>query len=224
MSKTASKFKEFSKGLLKENPVFVLALGLCPTLGVTTLVSNGIGMGLATTFVLLASNILISLLKDFIPEKVRIPSYIVVIASFVTIVDLTMAAYLPSLHASLGIFIPLIVVNCVILGRAESFASNNNVTNSILDALGMGLGFTLALTAIAFIRELLGNGTVQLFPVYIDNLFGTGMNIAFDGVLKIPGLFEEKIMIFAMPAGALIVMGLLQALLNWVNEKKRTGR
>ncbi len=152
--------KEFKKGLWKENPVFRLMLGLCPTLAVTTAAENGIGMGLATTFVLLCSNVIVARLRDIIPNKVRIACFIVIIATFVTIVDLMMHAYFYQLHKTLGLFIPLIVVNCVILGRAEAFASKNPVKTSFIDGLGMGLGFTLALVALGSIRELLGNGTI----------------------------------------------------------------
>ena len=152
-----SQLKNFSKGFISENPVFVLLLGMCPTLGVTTTAINGLGMGLATTFVLLMSNVVISLIKDLIPNKVRIPSYIVVIASFVTIVDLVMAGYLPALHEELGLFIPLIVVNCIVLGRAEAYASKNNLLSSTIDGLGMGLGFAFALTLLGAIREILGS-------------------------------------------------------------------
>ncbi|PID27884.1 MAG: electron transport complex subunit RsxE [Candidatus Cloacimonadota bacterium] len=160
-----SALNEFTKGFIKENPVFVMALGLCPTLAVTSSVVNALGMGFAATFVLICSNIFISLFKNFIPSKVRIPAYIVIIASFVTIVDMSMHAYLPALHKSLGLFIPLIVVNCIILGRAESFASKNNVFNSVLDGLGMGLGFTFALTVLGAIREVLGAGQLLGYPV-----------------------------------------------------------
>ncbi len=152
-----SNFKNFTKGFVKENPVFILLLGLCPTLGVTTSAINGLGMGLATTFVLVGSNIVVSLIKNLIPDKVRIPSFIVVIASFVTIIDLIMAGYVPALYESLGLFIPLIVVNCIVLGRAEAFASKNTVFSSLIDGLGMGLGFTMALTILGTVRELLGS-------------------------------------------------------------------
>ena len=141
-----NQIKNLTKGFIKENPVFVLFLGLCPTLGVTTSAINGMGMGLATTFVLVMSNLVVSLIKGFIPDKVRIPSFIVIIASFVTIVELTMQAFVPSLFEALGLFIPLIVVNCVVLGRADAFASKNRLFSSIVDGLGMGLGFTFALT------------------------------------------------------------------------------
>ena len=194
-----SSIKEFTKGFVKENPVFVMALGLCPTLAVTSSVMNAIGMGLAATFVLVCSNIFISLIKGFIPAKIRIPAFIVVIASFVTIVDMMMHAYLPPLHKSLGIFIPLIVVNCIILGRAEAFASKNNVLLSILDGLGMGLGFTLALVVIASIREILGAGQ-------------------FLGISLFPESFQPMLVAILAP-GAFIVMGLLMGLMNMVKKK-----
>ncbi|HPG33235.1 MAG TPA: electron transport complex subunit E, partial [Lentimicrobium sp.] len=160
-----SQLKNFTKGLLVSNPVLVLLLGMCPTLGVTTSAINGMGMGLATTFVLVASNVAISLVKDLIPDKVRIPSFIVIIASFVTIVDLIMAGYAPALHAQLGLFIPLIVVNCIVLGRAEAFASKNGVFSSMIDGLGMGIGFTFALMMLGSIGELLGSGAVFGFKL-----------------------------------------------------------
>ncbi len=202
--------KEFTKGLVKENPVFVLALGLCPALGVTSKVVNALGMGAGALFVLLGSNIFVSLLKNFIPEKVRIPAYIVIIASFVTIVEMVMEAFIPSLYDALGVFVPLIVVNCVILGRAEAFANKNNIGNSILDALGMGIGFTLALVVIALVREVLGAGTISLVPLG-----------GWDGVITIPGLVSAPARVFSLAAGALLVMGYLQALMNW--SKKKAG-
>lgn len=191
--------REFFKGFLKENPVFVLLLGMCPTLGVTSSAVNGLGMGLATLAVLLGSNIVVALLKNLIPEKVRIPAFIVVIASFVTIIDLTMAAFLPPLHEQLGLFIPLIVVNCVILGRAEAFASKNRLVASIVDGIGMGLGFTLALTLLGAIREILGAGA----------LFG----------LPLPFLNENPILLFVMPPGAFLALGFLIAAVNSLREK-----
>lgn len=194
-----SNLKEFTKGLIKENPVFVMALGLCPTLGVTSSVINGIGMGLATTFVLVMSNIFISLIKDFIPSKIRIPSYIVVIASFVTIVDMLMHAYVPALYKSLGLFIPLIVVNCIILGRAEAFAGKNKVIPSIFDGFGMGLGFTLALVVIAGIREILGAGQFLGFQI-------------------MPASYQPMLIAILAP-GAFLVMGLLMGLLNLIKKK-----
>lgn len=201
-------FKEFTKGLFKENPVFVILLGLCPALGVSNMVVNALGMGAGVIFVLLGSNIFVSLLKDFIPEKIRIPSYIVIIASFVTIVEMIMKAYIPSLYDSLGIFIPLIVVNCVILGRAEAFANQNSVAKSILDALGMGIGFTLALLLIALIREILGAGTITLFPMF-----------GWDGTLEIPGLVNAPVLVFGLPAGAMLVMGYLKGFFNFIGPK-----
>ena len=201
--------QEFSKGLIRENPIFIIVLGLCPALAVSTQVVNALGMGIGVIFVLLGSNIFVSLLKGFIPERVRIPAYIVIIASFVTIVDLVMQAYAPSLSKSLGVFVQLIVVNCIILGRAEAFANKNNVKDSIRDALGMGLGFTLALLIISLIREVLGAGTITLFPVG-----------GFDGTLRIPGLEKSPMRIMSLAAGALLVMGYLKALFTWAEAKR----
>ncbi len=194
--------QEFTKGIIKENPVFVMALGLCPTLAVSTSVQNAIGMGAAATFVLVCSNILISLLKNLIPSKVRIPCFILVIASFVTIVDMTMEAYVPALHKSLGIFIPLIVVNCIILGRAEAFASKNGVFKSMLDGLGMGLGFMLAIMVISSIREILGTGAL--------------LNIHL-----LPASYKPMI-VAILPPGAFITIGLLMGLLNIIQNKKKS--
>ncbi len=187
-----NQLQNFSKGFIKDNPVFVLLLGLCPTLGVTTTAINGLGMGLATTFVLVMSNLVVSLAKNAIPDKVRIPSFIVIIASFVTIVELTMQAYVPALFDALGLFIPLIVVNCVVLGRAEAFASKNNLGSSIIDGLGMGLGFSFALTLLGAVRELLGSGA----------LFGFKF-IQGDGML-----------VFVLAPGAFIALGYLIAIMN----------
>lgn len=205
--------KEFTKGILKENPIFILLLGLCPTLAVSTKVINALGMGAGVIFVLLGSNIFVSLLKNFIPDKVRIPSYIVIIASFVTIVDLVMQAYAPSLSESLGVFVKLIVVNCIILGRAEAFANKNTLKASVLDALGMGIGFTIGLLLISFIREVLGNGTITVFALG-----------GFDGVVQIPLLYEAPIRIFSLSAGALLVLGLLLGLFNWIESKRKGER
>ncbi|NJM14168.1 MAG: electron transport complex subunit E [Bacteroidales bacterium] len=191
------QWNNFSKGLLKENPTLVLFLGLCPTLGVTSSAINGLGMGLATTFVLTMSNLVVSLIKGAIPDKVRIPSFIVVIASFVTIVELAMQAYLPDLFNQLGIFIPLIVVNCIVLGRAEAFASKNNFFSSLIDGLGMGLGFALALTVLGSVREVLGSGAI----------FGHKF-IKGDGIL-----------IFVLAPGAFIALGYLIVLINKLNKK-----
>ncbi len=187
-----NQVQNFTKGFIKDNPVFVLLLGLCPTLAVTSSAINGLGMGLATTFVLVMSNIVVSLIKTQIPDKVRIPSFIVIIASFVTIVELTMQAYVPDLFDALGIFIPLIVVNCLVLGRAEAFASKNNLGSSIIDGLGMGLGFAFALTLLGTVRELLGSGS-------------------FFGMKFIPG---DAILVFILSPGAFITLGYLIALLN----------
>lgn len=191
--------KEFLKGFIRENPVFVLLLGMCPTLGVTSSAINGLGMGLATTAVLIGSNVVVALVKDLIPDKVRIPAFIVIIASFVTIIDLVMAAYVPALHAQLGLFIPLIVVNCIILGRAEAFASKNRVLASVVDGLGMGLGFAFALTLLGSVREILGAGAI----------FGA----------PLPFLAENPILIFIMPPGAFIALGFLIAVVNSLRER-----
>jgi len=191
---------EFKKGIFKDNPTFRLVLGICPTLAVTTSVKNGIGMGLATTFVLLGSNIFISLLRNFIPDKIRIPAFIVIISTFVTLIDLLMAAYVPELHEALGIFIPLIVVNCIIMGRAEAYASRSPVLLSIADALGMGIGFTLSLSLISFIRELLGSGTVLGYNVLTS--------------------FYEPAVIMILPPGAFLTMGLLLGLFNYISRRK----
>jgi len=192
-----NQWQNFSKGFFKENAVFVMLLGMCPTLAVTNSAINGLGMGLATTFVLMMSNIVISLIKNMIPSKVRIPTFIVVIASFVTIVDLVMAGYAPALHEQLGIFIPLIVVNCVVLGRAEAFASKNNVLSSLLDGLGMGLGFAMALTMLGAVREMLGNYSI----------FGWKF------------LQTDGILVFILSPGAFIVLGFLIALVNKLTKK-----
>jgi electron transport complex protein RnfE len=191
---------ELSKGLIKDNPIFVLVLGMCPTLAVTTSVVNALGMGFAATFVLICSNIIISMIKNITPSKIRIPVYIVVIASFVSVVNMVMEAYLPDLHKSLGIFIPLIVVNCIILGRAEAFASKNNVIMSVADAIGMGLGFTLSLTVIGTIREILGAGTWLSIKV-------------------MPATYDPMLIAILAP-GAFITLGFLMAILNLVKEKK----
>lgn len=196
--------KDLFKGLLKENPIFVLALGLCPALAVSTTVNNALGMSAATLIVLIGSNLVISSLRKHIPDDIHIPAYIVIIAAFVTLVDMAMQAYFPALSKSLGIFIPLIVVNCIILGRAEAFASKNTVRASVIDAIAMGVGFTVGLTAIALVREVLGAGTITIFP---DG-----------GVIRIPGLADKPVLVFAFPAGALIVVGFLQAFFRWLGE------
>jgi len=191
--------KEFTKGIIKENPTFVLALGLCPTLAVSVSVANAIGMGLAATFVLLGSSIIISWVRNFIPAKIRIPCFIVIIATFVTVTELCLKAYSPVLDRALGIYVPLIVVNCIVLGRAEAFACKNNLSRSFLDGLGMGDGFTLALVLISAIREFLGSG--QLL-----------------GHTLIEGF--EPVFVFGMPSGALLVIGLLLGFFNFLKNKK----
>ena len=189
----------FKNGLWNENPIFRLMLGMCPTLAVTTSASNGLGMGMAATFVLVCSNIVVASLRNFIPDKVRIPAFIVIIATFVTVVQLVMEAYVPALFESLGLFIPLIVVNCIILGRAESFASKNPVFYSMLDGIAMGLGFTFALLMISSVREILGNGTI--FGV---SLFGA--------------TFQPAIMMILAPGGFL-TLGILLAVINKISLK-----
>lgn len=188
-----NQLDNFKKGFLKENPVFVLLLGMCPTLGVTSSAINGLGMGLATTFVLVCANIVVSKVKNFIPDKVRIPSFIVIIASFVTVVELCMQAYVPALFESLGLFIPLIVVNCIVLGRAEAFASKNTVGSSAIDGLSMGLGFSFALTLLGAVREFLGAGTLFSQVVYPE---------------------QYGMLVFVLAPGAFIALGYLIALIN----------
>ncbi|MFH0738589.1 MAG: electron transport complex subunit E [Candidatus Omnitrophota bacterium] len=192
-------FNEFLRGIVKENPTFVLVLGLCPTLAVSVSVINGIGMGIAATFVLLGSNIIVSLIKNNIPDKIRIPCYIVVIATFVTITEMLMKAYSPALDRALGIYVPLIVVNCIVLGRAEAYASKNTVANSFFDGLGMGVGFTLALVLISGIREALGAGTILGHKLF--------------------GSFEPAF-VLGMPSGALLVIGLLLGFFNVLKGRK----
>lgn len=192
-----NQWNNFSKGFFKENAIFVQVLGMCPTLGVTTSAYNGLGMGLATTFVLLMSNIVVSLVKNFVPDKVRIPSFIVIIASFVTIVELIMQAYVPALFEELGLFIPLIVVNCLVLGRSEAFASKNSVFSSAVDGLGMGLGFTMALFMLGSVRELLGSG-------------------AWLGMKFIHG---DGMLLFILAPGAFIALAYLIAIMNKINHK-----
>lgn len=192
MNKTS--LDNLTRGLVRENPTFVMLLGMCPTLGVTTSALNGLGMGLTTLFVLILSNAAISLTKNLIPDGVRIPAFIVIIASFVTVIEMLMAAYLPALHRALGIYIPLIVVNCIILGRAEAFASKNNLGQSVLDAVGMGLGFTFALFLLGALRELLGVGSIFGY-----SLFGEG---------------AETMLLFIMPPGAFLALGFLIMIFN----------
>ena len=198
MDKTS--YQNLTRGIISENPILVMMLGMCPTLGVSTSAINGVGMGLSTLLVLIVFFFAISLVKNIIPPMVRIPSFIVIIASIVTVVDLLMAAYLPGLHAALGIYIPLIVVNCIILGRAEAFASKNNLWQSILDALGMGIGFTIALTVLGAIREILGNGSI--FGLMV---FGEDIN---------------PILLFIMPPGAFLALAAMIVVFNHLRKGK----
>lgn len=199
-----SLLREFTKGFFNENPISRLFLGLCPALAVTTSLINGIGMGIASTFVLVCSNIIVSLIKDFVPKKIRIPIFITVIATFVTITELVMAAFTPALHKALGIYVPLIVVNCVILGRAEAFASKNNPFRSILDGLGMGIGFTMILAILGGIREILGDGKLLGFP-----LFGASF---------------EPVIIMILPPGAFLLLGLILGFFRWSDLRKENIR
>ncbi|MEA4974930.1 MAG: electron transport complex subunit E [Paludibacter sp.] len=194
-----TNLKTLLNGVIKENPVFVLLLGMCPTLGTTSSAINGLGMGLATTFVLLSANMVVSLLKNLIPDKVRIPAFIVVIATFVTLVEMVMQAYVPALYESLGLFIPLIVVNCIVLGRAEAFAAKNTVFKSFFDGLGMGLGFTMALTLLGTTRELLGTGKVFSMTIFPENY---GM------------------LLFVLAPGAFIALAYLIAIFNKLKTSK----
>ena len=198
MSNTS--WQNLTRGIIRENPIFVMMLGMCPTLGVTTSAINGLGMGLATLFVLILSNTLISSVKNFIPETVRIPCYIVIIASCVTIIDMLMAAYTPVIYGALGLYIPLIVVNCIILGRAESFAAHNTVGQSILDAIGMGLGFTLSLTILGLVRELLGAYSAFGYPLASET--------------------AEPLLLFIMPPGAFLALAGLMLTFNKLKGQK----
>ena len=192
---------EFTKGLYKENPVFRLALGLCPTLAVTSSVENGVGMGIAATIVLVSSNFIISIVRNMVPKKIRIPIFITIIATFVTIVEMLMQAYYPALHKSLGIFVPLIVVNCIILGRAEAFASRNKVIFSIIDGIGMGIGFTLSLILISTVREIFGNGSIY------------GMSI-------LPSSYKP-VLLMILPPGAFLTLGYLLGFFNWFDKSEK---
>lgn len=191
---------DFNKGIWRENPIFRLVLGMCPALAISTSVINGVGMGLAATFVLLGSNIMVSLVRNYTPSKVRIPMFIIIISTFVTIVDLFIEAFSPDLHKALGIFIPLIVVNCIILARAEAFASRKPLLRSTSDALGMGAGFTLALALISGIREIIGNGTFLGYPVL--------------------GPHYDPAIVMILAPGAFLTMGLLIGLMNYLTRKK----
>lgn len=190
--------QNFLKGIIKENPVFVMLLGMCPTLGVTSSAYNGLGMGVATLFVLLMSNVVVSLVKSQIPAKVRIPAFIIIIASFVTIVEMVLEAFIPFLYEQLGIFIPLIVVNCLILGRAEAFASKNNLASSAIDAIGMGIGFTIALTTLGLTREILGNGSIFNFKMVSED--------------------ASTLILFILPPGAFIALAYLSAVFNRITK------
>lgn len=194
-----NQWKNLTKGLLKENPILVLLLGTCPTLGTTSSALNGLSMGLATTFVLIMSNIAISSIKNIVPDKVRIPAYVVVIAAFVSILQMVMQAFVPELYKSLGLFIPLIVVNCIVLGRAEAFASKNNIFSSSIDGLGMGLGFAMALSILGSVRELLGTGKIFTIAVYPE---------------------QYGMLAFVLAPGAFIALGYIIAIVNKINKKK----
>ena len=200
----ASNLKVLKNGILDENPTFIQLLGMCPTLAVTTSLINAIGMGLSATFVLIFSNLVISLIRKFIPNKIRIASYIVVIAAFVSVIEMLLKAYLPSISDALGLFIPLITVNCIILARAESFASKNKPVPSMFDGLGMGLGFTLGLSILGSIREILGNGTILGF-----SLFGPSFQPA---------------LIFILPPGAFLALGIILAVYNIIKDKKGAAK
>ena len=199
MAVEISQKQNFLKGIIQDNPVFVMLLGMCPTLGVTSSAFNGLGMGIATLFVLLMSNIVVSLVKSQIPSKVRIPAFIVIIASFVTIVEMVLEAFIPFLYEQLGIFIPLIVVNCLILGRAEAYASKNNLMSSTIDALGMGIGFTIALTLLGAVREILGSGSLFDFRIVSED--------------------ASTLILFILPPGAFIALAYLSVLFNKIATK-----
>ena len=200
----SSYWKDITRGIFEENPTFRLVLGMCPTLAITVLIKNGVGMGLAVVAVLTCSNIVVSSLRRFIPEQIRIPCYIVIIATFVTIIEMVLQAFVPALYAALGVFVPLIVVNCIILGRAEAFAGKQPVLRSLFDGIGSGLGFTLGLLLLSLVREVFGNGTFLAETNYALQLFGPNF---------------EPMRLFAQPAGAFIVLGLLLALTNILFKK-----
>jgi len=199
-----NNIKIFTNGLFKENPVLILLIGLCPVLATGSSMNDGFGMGIATAFVLISSNLLISIFRNFIPNSIRLPVFIIIISTFVTIVDYVMHAYMVELYASLGIFIPLIVVNCIILGRAEAFASKNTVKSSLIDGIGMGIGFTMAITLLGAIRELIGNGTLTFFGRELFNL-STSINF-------------QPVLVFIMPPGAFIVIGFMIAGVRWMTK------
>ncbi len=201
-------WKDVTRGIFEENPTFRLVLGMCPTLAITVLIKNGVGMGLAVVAVLTCSNIVVSSLRRFIPEQIRIPCYIVIIATFVTIIEMVLQAFVPALYAALGVFVPLIVVNCIILGRAEAFAGKQPVLRSLFDGIGSGLGFTLGLLLLSLVREVFGNGTFLAETGYALHLFGSNF---------------EPMRLFAQPAGAFIVLGLLLALTNILFKRLQIG-
>jgi len=203
-----NNLKIFTNGLLKENPVLILLIGLCPVLATGSSMNDGFGMGVATTFVLVSSNLLIAMFRSFIPDSIRLPVFIIIISTFVTIVDYVMHAYMVELYASLGIFIPLIVVNCIILGRAEAFAYKNTVQSSLIDGIGMGVGFTIAITLLGAIRELIGNGTLTFFGRELFN-FSTSLNF-------------QPALIFIMPPGAFIVIGFMIAGVRWMIKRVKS--
>ena len=203
-----NNLKIFTNGLLKENPVLILLIGLCPVLATGSSMNDGFGMGIATTFVLVSSNLLIAMFRSFIPDSIRLPVFIIIISTFVTIVDYVMHAYMVELYASLGIFIPLIVVNCIILGRAEAFAYKNTVQSSLIDGIGMGVGFTIAITLLGAIRELIGNGTLTFFGRELFN-FSTSLNF-------------QPALIFIMPPGAFIVIGFMIAGVRWMLKRVKS--
>ncbi|MEK6545338.1 MAG: electron transport complex subunit E [Nitrospinota bacterium] len=203
-----NNWKIFTNGILRENPVLVLIIGLCPVLATGSSMNDGFGMGVATTFVLISSNLLISIFRNFIPDSIRLPVFIIIISTFVTIVDYVMHAYMVELYASLGIFIPLIVVNCIILGRAEAFAYKNTVQSSLIDGIGMGIGFTIAITLLGAFRELIGNGTLTFFG---SELFNLTASVNFQPVL-----------VFIMPPGAFIVIGFMIAGVRWILRSQKS--
>lgn len=208
-----SKLRIVSNGIFAQNPTFKLVLGMCPTLAITTSAFNGLGMGIAATLVLVFSNAIVSLLRKVIPDKVRIPAYVLIIATLVTLLEMLLKKFVPTLYSALGIYLPLIVVNCIILARAEAFASSNKVGNSILDGLGMGLGFTLALTLIGFIRELLGNGTI---------FAGTLGSVSFG--LSLGSAQAYSLKFFVLPAGGFMTLGLLMAAVNAITDRNARRR
>lgn len=205
--KKNSKLKIVSNGIFAQNPTFRLVLGMCPTLAITTSAFNGLGMGLAATLILICSNALVSALRKFIPDKVRIPAYVVIIATFVTLLEMLLKKFIPTLYSALGIYLPLIVVNCIILARAEAFASSNKVGDSILDGLGMGLGFTLALTCLGFVREFIGNGSI-----FVGSLGSLNFG------LTIGSLQDYALKIFVLPAGGFMTLGFAMAFVNWITD------